>query len=101
MGRDGCRGEDNVAHEKKCWFRTSPNSYGTPLAGWKGQTEFSEIPALLRSPGALPPDLASTFIEEIYVLVTLQRAVRVYRGFEIAGLQAHSVWTTPALSKAW
>jgi hypothetical protein len=67
---------------------SGPNSYGTPLAGWKGQAEFFKNPSAPPQPGALAPNLASTFIEDVYLLVRLQRAVRVYRGFETTGLKA-------------
>ena len=64
------------------------NSYGAPLVGWKGQTEFLRNNGAPRQPGALGANLASTFVEDVYVLLRTQRAVRVYRGFETAGLKA-------------
>ena len=65
-----------------------PESYGKPLAAWKGQTEFFQDPAAPKAPGALSPSLAATFVEQAYVLLKLRRAVRVYRGYESAGLRA-------------
>lgn len=60
-----------------------PQSYGKPLAGWKGQTEIFRDPAAPRAHGALTAALADTFVEQTYVLVLLRRAVRVYRGYEL------------------
>lgn len=70
---------------------TSPTSYGTPLIGWKGQTEFHRAPSPPASPpapGPLSMDLAKTFVEETYFLVRTTRAITLYRGFETKGLQA-------------
>ena len=70
---------------------TSPTSYGTPLIGWKGQTEFHRAPSPPASPptpGPLSMDLAKTFVEETYFLVRTTRTVTLYRGFETKGLQA-------------
>jgi hypothetical protein len=67
---------------------SGPNSYGTPLVGWKRQIAFfnnANAPVQL---GALRPDLASTFVEDVYFLLRTNRMVRVYRGFEVAGLKA-------------
>ena len=67
---------------------SGPHSYGTPLAAWKGQTEFFRAKASPPHPGALPADLAGTFVETVYVLLRTTRTVRVYRGFESQGLRA-------------
>jgi hypothetical protein len=67
---------------------TGPNSYGTPLVAWKGQTEFFRAVAAPPQPGALPPDLAGTFVDTVYILLRTARTVRVYRGFETLGLKA-------------
>src|SRR5262245_44224168 len=66
----------------------SPDSYGKPLLGWKGEKEFfrdREAPAHV---SALSADLASTFVEQVYFFLTCRRPVRVYRGFEAEGLRA-------------
>jgi hypothetical protein len=65
-----------------------PTGYGAPLVGWKGQTEFFRNAGAPAIPGALGANLASTFVEGVYVLLKTQRAVRLYRGFETAGLKA-------------
>jgi hypothetical protein len=66
----------------------SPDSYGTPLVGWSRQTEFFKNPAAPANPGFLIQDLASTFVEATYVLLRTRRPVRIYRGYETAGLTA-------------
>lgn len=67
---------------------SGPNSYGEPLVGWKRQTEFFRNAGAPAEPGVLRPDLASTFVEDTYILLRTRRVVRAYRGFEIAGLKA-------------
>jgi hypothetical protein len=70
---------------------TSPTSYGSPLVGWKGQTEIYRNPSRPVSPpgmGPLSPDLARTFVEETYVALKTTRTVTLYRGYETKGLQA-------------
>jgi len=63
--------------------------YGRVLVGWNGQTEIFKDPAgppLL--PGPLDRRLAGTFIQQSYFLVSTQRPIKLYRGFESAGLSA-------------
>jgi hypothetical protein len=67
---------------------TQPTSYGKPLAGWRNVTEIFRVAGAPIAPGALPPDLAATFVEKLYFLVRTARAVRVYRAYETAGLTA-------------
>jgi hypothetical protein len=64
------------------------NSYGTPLVGWKRQLEFLRNAGAPPQPGALDANLASAFVEDVYVLLRTGRVVQVYRGFEVAGLKA-------------
>ena len=67
---------------------SGPNSYGSLLVGWRGQTEFFRNAGAPAQPGALGADLASAFVEDVYVLLRTQRVLQVYRGFETAGLKA-------------
>jgi hypothetical protein len=67
---------------------SEPNSYGQPLIGWIGHIEFYRRPEAPTQPTALTVDLAETFVDQVYFLVSIQRIVRVYRGFETAGLRA-------------
>jgi hypothetical protein len=64
------------------------NSYGMPLVGWKGQSEFFRDQSAPAQPGALNPNLASAFVEDVYVLLRTKRLVQLYRGYETAGLKA-------------
>ena len=43
---------------------THPGSYGTPLLGWRNQTEIFRAPGAPPA-GALPPTLPDTFIEKL------------------------------------
>src|SRR5579859_2511915 len=45
------------------------DSYGAPLVGWKGQTEFFRNVGAPVTPGALDANLAATFVESVYVLL--------------------------------
>jgi hypothetical protein len=65
-----------------------PNSYGTPLVGWKAQNEFFKSNGAPAQPGPLSASLASTFVEAVYILLRTQRVVQLYRGYETAGLKA-------------
>jgi len=65
-----------------------PDSYGVPLVGWKGQIEFLRSPGAPAQPGPLSARDASTFVEEVYILLRTQRVVQLYRGYETAGLKA-------------
>jgi hypothetical protein len=67
---------------------THPDSHGKPLAGWQNQTEIFRGTGAQMTPGALPLDLAGTFIEKLYFLVRTTRVIRVYRAYETAGLTA-------------
>lgn len=67
---------------------TGPNGYGRILIGWTGQSEFvkdANQPILL---GSLPKELADTFVDRTYFLLSTQRPVTLYRGFETGGLTA-------------
>jgi hypothetical protein len=55
---------------------------------WNGQTEFLRNAGAPTQPAAPGANLASAFVEEVYVLLRTQRIVRLYRGFEKAGLKA-------------
>jgi hypothetical protein len=65
-----------------------PTGYGSALIAWKGQQEFFRS----KAPGtvgiALTADLASTFIEQVYVLLRTIRKISIYRGYETSGLHA-------------
>lgn len=66
----------------------SPNSYGLPLAGWIGPVEFFRDPRASPQAAALAIDLAATFVDRVHFLLRSWRPVRVYRGYETAGLRA-------------
>lgn len=67
---------------------SGPNSYGAPLVAWKGPAEFLRNTGAPAQPGALSVSLASTFVEQVYVLIRVTRPVHLYRGFETENLQA-------------
>jgi hypothetical protein len=67
---------------------SGPNSYGRPLSGWVGQTEFFRDPQAPTQTRPLTIHLAATFVDRVYFLLCVRRPVRVYRGFESTGLQA-------------
>lgn len=66
----------------------SPNSYGLPLVGWIGLLEFFRDPQATPAAAPLTMDLAATYVDRVYFLLRTQRPVRVYRGYETAGLRA-------------
>ena len=78
----------------------SRGGYGNIAGRLNGPAEFLKTPGAALRPGALARNLASTFKEKVYILVKLQRAVRVYRGFETAGLQAPFGRDHPSFIKA-
>ena len=65
-----------------------PTGYGSVLIGWKGPQEFFRSGASGTVGTPLPPDLALTFVEQIYVLLRTSRKIGIYRGYETAGLDA-------------
>jgi hypothetical protein len=65
-----------------------PNGYGRILVGWTGQSEFIRNTKELAPSGPLANDLVYTFVDGTYFLVSTQRPVTLYRGFETAGLTA-------------
>lgn len=38
--------------------------------------------------GALSQSIANTFVEQFYLLISTNRFIKLYRGFETAGLRA-------------
>ena len=62
--------------------------YGKALVAWKGQQEFFKDSARGVIGLPLAPDLAMTFVEQVYVLVRTARKISIYRGYETAGLDA-------------
>lgn len=66
----------------------TPNGYGTPMAGWKGQQQFFKGPQDTNGLAALTQDLAHVFVEETYILLRTRRQILIYRGYETAGLEA-------------
>ena len=64
------------------------DSYGKPLIAWKGSIEFYRNAGAPSAPGSLASNLALTFVEQVYVLLQTKRSIRVYRGYETAGLKA-------------
>jgi len=68
--------------------RQGRSSYGTPLVGWKEQTELFRANVAPAHPGPLPLSLTGTFIQHTYFLVRTTRPVTVFRGYEAEGLKA-------------
>jgi hypothetical protein len=64
------------------------DGYGTALIAWKGQQEFyrSSAKGIIGTP--LSPDLALTFVEQVYIFLRTTRKISIYRGYETAGLDA-------------
>ena len=65
-----------------------PNGYGRILVGWTGRSEFVRNTKDVVLLGPLAKDLAQTFVDGTYFLLSTQRPVTLYRGFETAGLTA-------------
>jgi hypothetical protein len=64
------------------------DGYGKPKAAWRGHEEFFRDSTQKVPAGPLVLNLALTFIEQVYALVVTTRSIRVYRGYETAGLTA-------------
>jgi hypothetical protein len=65
-----------------------PDGYGTALVTWKDQHEIFRANDLGTTPAVLTPDLTSTFVERVYILVRTRREITIYRGYESKGLDA-------------
>jgi len=67
---------------------SGPTGYGSALIAWKGQLEFFKSKAPGTVGTALTTNLASTFVDQVYVLLRTSRKISIYRGYETADLDA-------------
>lgn len=81
-----------------------PNGYGQILVGWTGQSDFVKNTKAAAPLGPLVKDLVNTFVDGTYFLISTQRPVTLYRGFETTGLTApygkdHASFISQVLAK--
>jgi hypothetical protein len=67
---------------------TASDGYGTPIGIWMGCTQLYPAGPNAARPPALRIEDALTFVESFYILCSIRRAMKIYRGYETAGLDA-------------
>jgi hypothetical protein len=66
---------------------TAAEGYGTPLGVWQGTRQYYPAEPQV-GPPALAMEHALTFVESFYILCSTKCAMRIYRGYETAKLDA-------------